>query len=194
MNDFEKRLRQVPVKPLPQEWRVEILAATAAVQPAPVRSELFPRQSFADFFQVGRRFSFSPGERAGVRGKRSDERPATAHCPSTISSSPPERGVHATSTWLARMMAVWNSLFWPHPQAWAGLAVIWVIIALLHFSQRDESPVRVEKSAPPSPEMLADLRQQQQMLVELLGLNGAGEADRPKKAGPHTQLVRVMMV
>ncbi len=87
----------------------------------------------------------------------------------------------------------WRSLFWPHPIAWAGLAAVWVVIALLHCSQRDDAPVLAEKSAPPSPEMLADLRQQQKLLVELLGPPGAGEADRPKKTGPHTQLVRTLI-
>jgi hypothetical protein len=139
MNEFEQRLRQVPVKPIPGEWRAEILAAAEAKQPSL------------------------------------------------------ERGVHAASTWQARITAILCSLFWPHPRAWAGLAAVWVVIAILHFSQPDDSPVLAEKSAPPSADTLADLRQQQQMLAELLGPYGAGEADRPKRSGPHTQLVRVMM-
>ena len=134
MNEFEQRLRSVPVKPLPGDWRTEILAAAAeAVRSAPV-----------------------------------------------------------SLSWRERLVAGWRSLFWPHPRAWAGLAAVWVIIAILHFSQRDDSPVLAEKSAPPTPEMLADLRQQQQLLAELLGPHGAGEADRPKKTGPHTQLVRTL--
>ena len=138
MNEFEQRLRSVPVKPLPGNWRAEILAAAAAAQPSPVHR------------------------------------------------------VNDALTWRARLTAAWRSLFWPHPRSWAGLAAVWVIIAILHFSQRDDSPVLAEKSAPPTPEMLADLRQQQQMLAELLGPHGAGEADRPKKTGPHTQLVRAL--
>jgi len=133
MNEFEQRLRSVPVKPLPGDWRAEILATAEAIPAVP---------------------------------------------------APPP--------WRERLAGGWRSLFWPHPRAWAGLAAVWVIIALLHFSQRDDSPVLVEKSAPPTPEMLADLRQQQQLLAELLGPHGAGEADRPKKTGPHTQLVRTL--
>lgn len=134
MNEFEKRLQQVPLKPLPDEWRAEILAAVPAVPPAP-----------------------------------------------------------APLAWQARLVAGWRSLFWPHPRAWAGLAAVWVVIALLQFSQRDDSPVLAEKSVPPTPEMLADLRRQQQMLVELISPGGAGEADRPKRTGPHTQLVRTQI-
>ena len=104
------------------------------------------------------------------------------------------RSPKGESSW-ARFGAGWRSLFWPHPQAWAGLAAVWVVIALLHFSQRGDGPkaVLAEKSAPPLPEMLAELQQQKQLLVELLSQRGAGEADRPKRPGPHTEVLRVMM-
>ena len=105
-----------------------------------------------------------------------------------------QRSPKCESQW-ARFNAGWRSLFWPHPQAWAGLAAVWVVIALLHFSQWGENSIqaRVGKSDQPSPEMLAELRQQQQLLVELLGQREAGDADRPKRAGPHTEVLRVMM-
>jgi len=138
MNEFEQRLRQVPVKPLPGDWRAEILAVAAAVQPLP------------------------------------------------------EHDIHAAPAWRTCLLAGCRSLFWPHPRAWAGLAAVWVIIALIHFSQGDEAPVLAEKAAPPTPEMQAHLRQQQQMLVELLVPRTGGEADRPRRSGPHTQLDRMI--
>ncbi len=135
MNEFEQRLRQVPLKPVPPEWRAEILAAAGQLTP---------------------------------------------DC-----SGP------APLSWRARWLAGWHSLFWPHPRAWAGLAVVWVVIAGLHVSQSDDAPV-VEQSAASTPERLADLRQQQQMLVELLGANRASEAEPPKRSGAHTQRVRMI--
>ena len=73
----------------------------------------------------------------------------------------------------------WLSTFlWPHPQAWAGLAAIWILIFALDFSIRDKSPIAAEKTLPPSPEMVVQLRQQQRMLSELLGANDARVADR----------------
>jgi len=56
-----------------------------------------------------------------------------------------------------------STFFWPHPQAWAGLA-----------------PVETVKSAPPSPEAMAELKKQQRMFAELVGASVAPDADRRK--------------
>jgi hypothetical protein len=96
-------------------------------------------------------------------------------------------------TWAGRLNATLHDLLWPHPQAWAGLAAAWLVILLLQVSLRDATPVRAEKYAPPSPEMLVELRQQQEMLVELLGPVEVREADRSRPAAPRTQRVLIMM-
>jgi hypothetical protein len=134
MNEFEQRLRRVPGKPIPADWRAEILAAAMPI-------------------------------------------PAVE-----------DRG-----SWFDRLRVRIHAVLWPHPQAWAGLAAVWVVILLLHFSQRDESPVPLSKSAPPSPALLAELRQQQQLLAELLGGPAAPDADRPRTRSPRTQSVRILM-
>ena len=72
------------------------------------------------------------------------------------------------------------TIFWPHPAAWAGLAAIWIFILAVNFSLRSESPALVEKTSPPSPEAVAELRQQQRMFAELLGVNDSCIADRRK--------------
>ena len=83
------------------------------------------------------------------------------------------------------------NLFWPHPKAWAGLAAVWVFIFVVNFSMRDEGLVVAEKSAPPSPEMVAELRQQQRMLAELIGARDASDADRSKSLTPPPRSQRV---
>jgi hypothetical protein len=136
MNEFEQRLRQTPVKPVPAGWRAEILAAAGAVSPAAVVPTRWEQVS-------------------------------------------------------ARL----NAWLWPHPKAWAGLAAVWAVILALNLSQREPAPVMAEKSAPPSPEMVTALRQQQQLLAELAGATEVRDADRPKAAGPQprTQVARVLM-
>ena len=62
-----------------------------------------------------------------------------------------------------------SALLWPNPQAWAGLAAVWFLIFAVDFSVRDKSPALSEKSSPPSPEVIVELRQQQQLLAELIG-------------------------
>jgi len=91
---------------------------------------------------------------------------------------------------LTTLNAQLSTLLWPHPAAWAGLAAVWILILGVDFADRDHSPVMAGNSAPPSPEMLAELKQQQRMLVELMGSREAGEADRPQYAAPRPRTGR----
>lgn len=136
-DDFEQHLRRQPFRPVPGEWREEILATARAAQPS-YRS-------------------------------------------STV----------ARSSWLSTFNSQLSTLFWPHPKAWAGLAVVWVFILLLNFSLRDKSPVLAEKSLPPSPEVVAQLQQQQRMFAELAGLNEPRDMDRNKTSAPRPRSERV---
>jgi hypothetical protein len=84
-----------------------------------------------------------------------------------------------------------STLLWPHPRAWAGLAAIWILILAMDFSLRDKTPVMAEKTAPPSPEVIVELRQQQRLLAELIGLRDTGDADRSKPLVPQPRSERV---
>ena len=91
---------------------------------------------------------------------------------------------------LSTLNAQLSTMLWPHPQAWAGLAAIWVLILAVNFSMRDPSPVRAEKSSPPSPEVIVELRQQQRMLAELIGSRDEHVADRSKSFVPQPRSER----
>jgi hypothetical protein len=71
-----------------------------------------------------------------------------------------------------------STLLWPHPKAWAGLAAVWIFIFAVNFSMRDPSPRIAEKVEPPSPEAVAELKQQQRLFAELIGANDLRDADR----------------
>ena len=87
-----------------------------------------------------------------------------------------------------------STILWPHPKAWAGLAAVWIFIFILNFSIRDKAPVMAEKTAPPSPEVVAELKQQQRMLAELIGANQAREAETPKFLPlPRSERVEILM-
>ena len=77
-----------------------------------------------------------------------------------------------------------SALLWPHPKAWAGLAAVWVIIFAVNFSVRDGSSKLAAKSAPPSPEVVVELKKQQRMFAELVGANEPPDADRQKIFSP----------
>ena len=96
--------------------------------------------------------------------------------------------------WLSTLNSQLSNVFWPHPKAWAGLAAIWVFIFIVNFSIRDKMPVVAEKSAPPSPEIIVELKQQQRMLAELIGSSQAREADLPKFFPlPRSEHVEILM-
>jgi hypothetical protein len=88
-----------------------------------------------------------------------------------------------------------SALLWPCPQAWAGLAAIWIFIFVFNHSMQDGTPVVVaQKIPPPSPQLVAELKQQQQMFVELIGQNQPVEAEPPKfKPLPRSERVEFWM-
>jgi hypothetical protein len=84
-------------------------------------------------------------------------------------------------------------IFWPHPKAWAGLAAVWIFIFVLNFSIRDKTPVVAERAASPSPEVVAELRQQKLLFAELIGASDVREAEPPKFfPRPRTERVEIL--
>jgi hypothetical protein len=89
-----------------------------------------------------------------------------------------------------------KALLWPNPKAWAGLAAVWVLIAVINFSMRDTTPMTAEMSAPSSPAAVAELRSQQRMFAELSGQIEPQEADRQKifPLKPHSERAEFRMI
>ena len=91
---------------------------------------------------------------------------------------------------LSTLNAQLSTILWPHPTAWAGLAAVWILIFAANFSVRDKAPVMAEKSAPPSPEVIVELKQQQRLLAELIGSRDTSDADRSKPLAPQPRSER----
>jgi hypothetical protein len=87
-----------------------------------------------------------------------------------------------------------STLLWPHPKAWAGLAAVWILIFAVDFSMHDKLPVMAERAAPPSPEVIVELKRQQRMLAELIGAGQASEAELPRfLPQPRSERVEILM-
>jgi hypothetical protein len=98
----------------------------------------------------------------------------------------------ARRSWLSTINHQLSALLWPHPKAWAGLAAVWILIFCVDFSMRDKAAVMAEKSSPPSPEMIAELKKQQRMYAELMGVSEpASDADQQKILSPKPRSERV---
>jgi hypothetical protein len=115
---------------------------------------------------------------------------ATARAAQTTGHPSPATRHH----WLATFNQQLSTLLWPHPKAWAGLAAIWIFIFAVNFSLREASPRTVVRSAPPSPEVMVELRKQQKLLAELIGPREEREADRSKTHAPRSRTERVELL
>ena len=88
-----------------------------------------------------------------------------------------------------------RELFWPNPKAWAGLAAVWIAILALNLSTRDSSQIVARKSEPPSPEIVAEVRQQKLMFAQLIGSSDVREAEPPKFfPRPRSERVEILTV
>jgi hypothetical protein len=79
------------------------------------------------------------------------------------------------------------ALLWPCPQAWAGLAVIWVGILGLHVSMSDGSANAAKVTPAPAAQIAKALSEERQLLAELLGAKEELTADKPKPVAPRPQ-------
>ncbi len=108
---------------------------------------------------------------------------ARAAAPRSIA---PERSL---SSWAAVADRL-HGLLWPHPRAWAGLAALWLVILGLSLLSRE--PARQDlanRSFRPSLQTRELLREQEQLLAELVGPLGSGGVERRKSepTGPRSQ-------
>ena len=127
--DFEQQLEHQPLRPLPVDWRTDILKAAESASSVP-----------------------------------SAPRPA----PSLLST------IHSQL----------SSLLWPCPQAWAGLAALWLVILAMNYASEDKSEIMTAKSPPPSPQMMMALQEQRKMLAKLIEPYDESPAEPPKPFVP----------
>lgn len=144
MNDdtkqFEQRLRDLPMKEIPGDWRAEILAAAREAQ--------------------------------------------------TISQRSPVSRHHWFSVLKQRVAA----LLWPHPRAWAALASAWILVFGFNFAARDTSAPIAKNSSAPSPETVAELKQQRKLYAELMGNGDTREPELRKETPDRPRTGRAITV
>jgi hypothetical protein len=88
---------------------------------------------------------------------------------------------------------IWEELIWPCRRIWTGLAVVWILIFIVNFSQRDSSEFMAQKT--PSPEIILTFRQQERLLAELMGSDELRAAEPPKifSPKPRTETTKLLM-
>lgn len=82
----------------------------------------------------------------------------------------------------------WRQLLWPCPQAWAGLAAVWIIIVALHVTPSPESRSIAQANPGESTERTTALSAQRRELVHLLeNPSESRPAPKPGVISPRTQ-------
>jgi hypothetical protein len=89
---------------------------------------------------------------------------------------------------VTRHSSWWRELFWPCPQAWAGLAAAWVLILALNAATREPVQVATAQSTPPAREVLMALKERRRLLAELAGSPEQVEPQKPAAPRPRSQL------
>jgi hypothetical protein len=87
------------------------------------------------------------------------------------------------------------ALLWPCPQAWAGLAAVWLMIAVFNFFT--VPPVRETMTiakTPPSPEVIVAYKKEQRELAQLIESFDQPAVEPPKPYVPRPRSEREMRI
>ena len=90
----------------------------------------------------------------------------------------------------------WQELFFPSRRIWGGLAVVWILLFIINFSQRDNIS-SVTRKPVRSAEVMMSVQAQQRWLNELLADRSVPtDADRPRNftPKPRTELTEIATV
>lgn len=83
----------------------------------------------------------------------------------------------------------WHDLLWPCPEAWAGLACLWLVILGISLATPAAPPSRVIADLPPNSELIwKALKEERELMAELTGPQPLhAEPPKPRKQGPFSQ-------
>ena len=107
-----------------------------------------------------------------------------------MSAAPPAARAGPPAT-ISQPVVWWRELLWPCPQAWAGLAAVWVLVVAVNFATPESKPgFEARRVTPPSPQMRQVLKEQKQMLAELGELPEKLETNHSKRSSPQPRSQR----
>jgi hypothetical protein len=81
----------------------------------------------------------------------------------------------------------WEEVFWPWRRAWIGMAAIWLVILAFSLAAHETPRTASTRPARPDPEALAVLREQKQLLTQLLGPGAPPLVSRLRTPGPRSE-------
>jgi hypothetical protein len=84
-------------------------------------------------------------------------------------------------------MKLWQELVWPCRRIWAGMAVVWVVVLVLCLGAREQKTAVTENAPPPTADVMMALKEQRQMMAQLLDAAPPETITRPRIPGPRSE-------
>ena len=109
----------------------------------------------------------------------------------TIASLQERSTVRDQTLPIAIILKLWRELIWPCRRIWAGLAAVWLVLAVFNLTHAEHGKTAVAKSSPPSAEVRIAFQEQQRLLAEILGPpRAAAPAEPPRRSNPRPRSER----
>jgi len=81
----------------------------------------------------------------------------------------------------------WEQSIWPWRRAWLGMAAAWLVMLLVFAATHDVPRTARVKVRPPSPEMMAALREQRQMMLQMFEPSAPARPAETRIPGPRSE-------
>ncbi|HZQ48362.1 MAG TPA: hypothetical protein VFC07_15200 [Verrucomicrobiae bacterium] len=82
---------------------------------------------------------------------------------------------------------LWEESIWPWRRAWLGMAAVWVVSLSLNAATQETPRLRANKAPVSDAQVLAVLREQKQLMAQLLGVFPPVVDSRPNMPKPRSQ-------
>jgi hypothetical protein len=88
---------------------------------------------------------------------------------------------------LAMVREFWMESIWPWRRAWLAMTAVWLVMLFVFAANHDTPRTARVKVRPPSPEMMAALREQRQMMLQLFEPASSERPTEPRIPGPRSE-------
>jgi hypothetical protein len=87
-------------------------------------------------------------------------------------------------TSLVPWLSTLNTLLWPSPKVWGGLATIWLALLVINSATNDKSTPVASRTQGTRPEAIMAWKEQERLLTELIGSQEMPMPEPPKAVAP----------
>jgi hypothetical protein len=114
---------------------------------------------------------------------------------SVLANAPPSAANRARPMFPVRAaLRCWEELVVPCRRIWAGLAVMWAVIFVFKFAAADTPSASAKRSEPVNAQVIMALREQKQLLQQLMETAAPAPEAVPNRATPRGERRETIMI